>query len=166
MDWIAYKSSALVYLKKYRYVVIVLLAGIILMAFPEKKHEETSIQSVSNEEGRDLEESLSEILSKISGAGKVEVLLSEEIGEQTVFQQNENRSTSNNTSDIRTDTVLVTDAQRNETGLVKQVNPPIYLGAIVLCQGAENASVRLSIVEAVKSITGLSSDRITVLKMK
>jgi len=36
----------------------------------------------------------------------------------------------------------------------------------VVCQGADRAGVRLAVVDAVKSVTGLSSDRITVLKMK
>ena len=58
------------------------------------------------------------------------------------------------------------DSSRNETGLIRQIIPPVYRGAVVLCQGAENANIRLQIVEAVKSVTGLSSDHITVLKMK
>ena len=55
---------------------------------------------------------------------------------------------------------------RKQTGLVQQVNPPTYLGAVIVCQGADSASVRLAIVEAVGSVTGLSTDKITVLKMK
>jgi len=49
---------------------------------------------------------------------------------------------------------------------VQQVNPPTYLGAVIVCQGADSASVRLAIVSAVGSVTGLSTDKITVLKMK
>ena len=56
--------------------------------------------------------------------------------------------------------------RRADPGLVRQVNPPEYLGAVVLCQGADNPSVKLSIVEAVSKATGLTTDRITVLKMK
>jgi stage III sporulation protein AG len=63
------------------------------------------------------------------------------------------------------DTVIVMDGNREETGLVKQVLPPVYRGAVIACQGADSANIRLAIVEAVKSVTGLSSDRITVLKM-
>jgi len=42
----------------------------------------------------------------------------------------------------------------------------LYRGAVVVCQGGDNASVRLAVVEAVSNATGLTSDRITVLKMK
>lgn len=38
-------------------------------------------------------------------------------------------------------------------------------GAVVVCDGAENAGVRLDILRAIGSYTGFGSDRITVLKM-
>ena len=43
---------------------------------------------------------------------------------------------------------------------------PVYKGAVVVCEGADHASVKLNIVQAVSSLTGLGSDKITVLKMK
>ena len=39
-------------------------------------------------------------------------------------------------------------------------------GAVVVCDGAESASVTLEIVRAVSAYTGLGSNRIIVLKMK
>ena len=89
-------------------------------------------------------------------------MLSIREGEETVYQTDEDRSN----EDIRRDTVLVTASGREETGLIRQITPPVYRGALVLCQGADNATVRLALVEAVMSITGLTSDCITVLKMK
>lgn len=38
-------------------------------------------------------------------------------------------------------------------------------GAAVVCQGADSASVRLDIVEAMRCYTGLGSDRIVIFKM-
>ncbi|MBR1457174.1 MAG: hypothetical protein IJ594_08480 [Oscillospiraceae bacterium] len=38
-------------------------------------------------------------------------------------------------------------------------------GAVVVCQGAENAKARLDVIRAVYAYTGLTSDKITVLKM-
>ena len=61
---------------------------------------------------------------------------------------------------------MTTDSDRNETGLVHQINPPVYLGAVVLAQGADNPVVKLSIVEAVSKVTGLGADKISVLKMQ
>ena len=60
----------------------------------------------------------------------------------------------------------VRDSNRNQTGLVCQIDPPTYLGAVVLCQGAENSTVRLAITQAVSNATGLGYHKITILKMK
>jgi len=38
-------------------------------------------------------------------------------------------------------------------------------GAVIVCEGAEKARVRMDILQAVSSYTGLGADRITVLKM-
>ncbi|MBR4548653.1 MAG: hypothetical protein IKO83_01885 [Oscillospiraceae bacterium] len=38
-------------------------------------------------------------------------------------------------------------------------------GAVVVCEGAEKAAVRLNILRAIGSYTGLGSDRITILEM-
>ena len=105
-------------------------------------------------------------MEKISGAGQVSVLLTQAAGEETIYQTDENSSIQENGNSIQRQTVLVSGTGREEIGLVKKVKAPTYLGAVVVCQGADNASVRLAIVEAVRSATGLSSDRISVLKMK
>ena len=63
-------------------------------------------------------------------------------------------------------TVTVTDSQRNERGLINKTSAPIYRGAVVVCDGADNPQVNLDIVSAVSNITGLRSDQISVLKMK
>ena len=69
-------------------------------------------------------------------------------------------------SGIRSNTVTITDSERSQSGLVKQVNPPTYLGAVVICQGADDPEVRLSVVNAVSKATGLGANKISVLKMK
>ena len=85
-------------------------------------------------------------------------MLTVEEGETTVYQYDETASGKT--------TVIITDEERAESGLVQQVIPQKYRGAIVVCQGADSASVRLSVIEAVAKVTGLGTDRISVLKMK
>lgn len=162
MDWIAGKGTILEAVKKYRFVFLVILAGVFLMALPERE-EKPQTQAIPEEvrEGT-LEESLADILSLIEGAGKVRVLLTEAAGAETLFQTDSDMST----SDKRTETVLITGSDRDEEGLVRRVDPPVYQGAVVLCQGADSPAIRLAIVEAVADATGLRSDQISVLKMK
>lgn len=166
MDWIAHTNTGISILKKYRYALLAILAGILLLTFPGQKPDspEESVQKKETEET--LEVQLAQILSLIHGAGRVDVLLTPLKGEETVYQTDEDISSGEHTADQRSDTVLITGEGRLETGLVKQINPPVYRGAVIVCQGAGNPQVRLSVVEAVMSVTGLTSDKITVLKMK
>ena len=155
------------FIKKYRYAVLVLLIGVGLMLIPmkteQKKTETVSLPSESYEQR--LSEDLSKILSQIEGAGKVQVLLTISESEKTVFQTNINEA-KGETGTSKWDTVIITDADRNQSGMIQQVISPVYQGAIIVCQGAEKASVRLAIVEAVSNITGLGADKISVEKMK
>ena len=96
----------------------------------------------------------------------MKVLLSVSQGEQTIYQTDSSYAQGQNDTDTRTQTILITDSQRNETGLIHQINPPKYMGAIILAQGADDPVVKLEIVEAVGKITGLGADRISVLKMQ
>ena len=144
------------WLKKYRYVLIVLLAGIFFMLLPETAQETTDTPVIQTMETEDMESRLERILSRIDGAGEVAVMLTESAGEEIIYQSDGEGA----------DTVLITDADRNEQGLIRTREPPVYRGAIVVCTGADSAAVRLALVEAVANVTGLGTDKITVLNMK
>ena len=158
------------FLSKYKYVALVLLIGIVLMLLPvERETTQQAPQSQPEEtkqEPMELQEQLSRLLSQMEGAGKVRVLLTQATGEKTHYQTDEDHTAAERSETNRTDTVILTDSNRNQTGLVCQTDPPTYLGAVVLCQGAENSTVRLAITQAVSNATGLGYHKITILKMK
>ena len=167
MDWMSITRKMKDLAGKYKYVLLVLLLGIFLMSLPEADKE--SIQAdvsdpepVATSKAKELEE----ILSQISGVGKVSVMLTEAAGSETIYQTDEDRAQSSDSESVRADTVIVSGSDRTEKGLVRTIVPPVYLGAIVVCQGGDSPAVRLSIVEAVSNVTGIGTDRITVLKMK
>ena len=167
MDWVTIRRKGKELFGKYKYVCLVLALGMIFMSLPDgtKEVPENPVEE-AGEEQTDLSQRIASILTQISGVGKVQVLLTESSGAQTLYQTDEDSDTSSDSQSVHVETVVVSDADRNEFGLVRQVNPPSYLGAIVVCQGADRADVRLNIVEAVSNVTGISTDRITVLKMK
>ncbi len=168
MDRLTIQKDVMDFIKKYKYVIIVLIIGLLLIMIPSvgKNNEETVVISQDNSNILSVEDQLSQILSHVKGAGKVQVMLRISIGEETFYQTDDNYSSSDGSSSEKRDTVTVTDADRNQTGLIRQVNPPVYAGAIIVCQGADSPTVRYAIVEAVSKFTGLGSDRISVLKMK
>lgn len=149
------------FIKKYRYVLLVLLLGVILMCLPERKTDsEDPILPAATATEATMETRLEGILSQIRGAGKVKVMLTEVRGQRTVYQ------TDHGSDGTSSDTVLISGAERSQQGLVAQVEAPVYQGALIVCQGGDDPQVRLAIVEAVCDITGLGADRVTVLKMK
>lgn len=167
MDIRSWSKKITEFIKKYKYAVLVLFIGLGLMMLPEKeKYIETeSIQTEMIKETT-INEQLAEILSKIEGAGTVKVLLTTRTGEETLYQTNEDVTYSDTSNSTKITTVMVTTSNRDEMGLIRQINPPQYLGAVIVCQGGDSPTVRLAIVDAVSKVTGLSSDHISVLKMK
>lgn len=167
MDNMKIKASISGWICKYKYAGIVLLIGILLMLLPGKTNDEPVVKMENQSQTtQTVETQLEELLCYLKGAGKVKVMLSVAKGEQIIYQTDSTYSNHENSSDTRTQTILTTDSERNETGLIHQKNPPVYLGAVVLAQGAENPVVKLAIVEAVSNVTGLGTDKISVLKMQ
>ena len=169
MDIIKLKSRISDAIGKYKYVWIVLLAGLVLMMIPERNGATTQTEIQQSDFVSDeisLEDQLEEILCRIEGAGEVKVMLGIAQGERIVYQTDSTHSQSDTNTDTRSQTILVTDSERNETGLVHQIDPPVYRGAVVLARGADNPTVRLSIVNAVSNVTGLGADKISVVKMR
>lgn len=170
MDLKKWKTSLPAFIKKNRYVVLIFVIGLVFLLIPGKKSssktETTASVTQPAEKSSSMNESLAEILGKIDGAGKVQVLLTLAAGEETVYQTDVHTNVSDSSDTSQIDTVVISNADRDQNGLIRQINPPLYMGAIIVCEGADSATVRLAIVDAVSKVTGLGSDRISVLKMK
>lgn len=167
MDRIAIWSKAGIFFQKYKYVVLILVLGILLMLLPEKSAKENIPETVMGEEATvSLAEQLEEILCRMEGVGAVRVLLTVSAEEETIFQTNENQTDAESSGSIKTDTVIISDTNRNQQGLVRKVISPIYQGAIVVCQGGDQPTVKFAVTQAVANATGLRADCISVLKMK
>lgn len=148
------------FVKKYSSALLILLAGILLMLLPtgNKSSPPTVVEDQSNKNDS-LQEQLSLLLSKMDGAGRVEVLLTIQNGETAHYQ-------TDSTASGGTDTVVINDSSRGQSGMIQRIDPPKYQGAVILCQGADRPQVQLAITQAVSKATGLGYDKITVLKMK
>ena len=168
MDWTDRKNAVNAFLKKFRWAFVVLLMGLIFMGFPENSTnadtEPAGMEPVSKE--RTLQEELEGLLSQLDGAGKVRVLLSMESGTRTHYQTDMEQSKTQDSQDKRSETVVITGSERNEVGLIQQIDQPVYRGAVILCQGGSDPGVKFAIVDAVSTATGLTADKIAVWKMK
>ena len=77
MDWESGKRKLNGYLTKYRYFMMILLAGIAILLLPTKQ-EEAPVLPAAAETQADFQKQLEDILKEISGVGKVRLLLTEE----------------------------------------------------------------------------------------
>ena len=165
MAWLKQREKIIHWIGKYRYLLLVILLGLGLMLIPSGKPtvpSATPDATAPAGSGVTLSEELEDILSSIQGAGKVQVMLTVAKGEEIIYQTDSNTAESGG----RQDTVVITDENRTQSGLVQQSIPPTYRGAIVVCQGADSPAVCLAIKEAVSKVTGLDTSQISVLKMK
>ena len=150
---------------KYKYPMLVALVGLGLMLLPSEQ-EPTEPAEPPRAVECSLDEKLEALLGRIEGAGQVSVLLTEKEGSQTLYQTDSQTDADESGSRRTDDTVLIEDENRTESGLVRQTLGPVYRGAVILCQGADDPSVKLAVVEAVRCVTGLGADQISVQKMK
>ena len=161
MDGFAPKQRINAIFAKYKYPILVLLVGLALLLLPGREASPAPVPPETVPE-KGLEQRLEELLSQVQGAGQVRVLLTEDTGRETVYQTDFQSDSDSRRSE---DTVLVEDSSRNETGLVRRTLEPRYRGAVILCQGADIPGVKLAIVEAVRCVTGLGADEISVQKL-
>lgn len=175
-DWSAWKEKVGPFIDRYKYVGLVLLAGLILLLWPsgkEKTVSETPPPAPVENKEEDfsvaaLEEKLSQTLSKIQGAGEVSVMLTVQGGSRRVLAQDSKETREADGSyERQSETVVVSGGTGNGEGpvLLQQLYPR-FQGAVVVSEGGGDASVRLKLMEAVSALTGLGTDKIAICKGK
>ncbi len=152
---------------KYKLPLLILLVGICLMLIPTgKKAVESSKKKAPAQEFSltDSQAEMERILGNMAGVGRVNVMLTLKSG--STLQLAEDNNNSERETEKKQDTQVVKLNRGSGTQEVVVLNEiyPTFLGAVVVCDGANDAAVRLSIIEAVSVLTGLSSDRISVTK--
>lgn len=121
-----------------------------------------------------LEKRLEEALAKISGVGDVKVLItySQTSIINPVYNENydesiteeEDASGGKRTVSSSSNKKEVVSSSNNEV-ITRSVTSPQIQGAVVIAKGAENSSVKASIIQAVEAATGLSTYKIQVFEM-
>jgi stage III sporulation protein AG len=157
--------------ERYKWAVLVILAGVVALLWPSGGTKETStaqstaVAALGDPEA--LQEEMEEILSHISGVGEVRLLLTVETDGERQLAGNTETSYSGSASapeDFSRSWEAVMAQDGGQTPVVTTTRYPTYRGALVVCQGGDQASVRLAVTEAVTALTGLPADRVSVAK--
>lgn len=154
-------------LEKYKYVLVVLAVGLVLLLWPTGEREQPGETASSNGlEEFDLaalEEKLSQTLSQVEGAGKVTVALTVKSGMEQVPVTDRSTSVTERGNSLEEKTVVISTGSGQEA-VVRVQRYPQFQGAVVVCQGGDQAEVRLLLTQAVSALTGLGADKIAVCK--
>ena len=156
---------------KYRAVLIVLLAGVLLLASGGRGAKEEAVASDTSAEPSALdlaafEQALCDKLAAVDGVGRVELMLSLEESGEAVYAVNTRQTTGVDSSQsYESDLTILSDGSYGEKPVTVKNLLPTFRGAVVLCDGADNAQVRLAVTQAVSTVCGIGSDKVTVLKM-
>lgn len=160
-------KSPLAVLDRYKYVLLVAVIGAALLLWPGIRTESPPAEDGPSNGGDTLkktEAAMEEILGKISGVGRVDVMLTLQSGSELVLAEEGSLRYS---GDSRApDSYERTNQPITDSGgvVVTQEMYPRYRGALVVCDGGGSDSVRLQVISAVSALTGLGADRIAVVK--
>ncbi|BAK99568.1 putative stage III sporulation protein AG [Oscillibacter valericigenes Sjm18-20] len=155
---------------RWKYVVLVVAAGVALLLLPsggEKSTADTPDENVQDTV-QETETRMETILAKIDGVGELHLMLTADTGTARRLAQDTELSYSGDTAapedyQRKSETVL-SGGSGSEEPVVTETRCPTWRGALVVCQGGGDAQVRLAVTAAVAALTGLGSDRITVVK--
>lgn len=147
----------------------------------ETKNNNKQLANIDNNDNstnyeENLETKLENILEKINGVGKVDVMLTYTESTQIVPIYNKTEKTTNTNesdsgggtrkieeSDVSQEVVYQEKEGKGTIATQKTMSPKIE-GAIITAQGAGNSTIKTNIIQAVEAATGLATHKIQVFE--
>lgn len=147
---------------------------------PEK--EEASYKVLASENSNitqnteyDLQTELEDILSKMNGIGKVDVLITysqtstvvpmySETESSTVTEETDSGGGTRKQESSNLNKEVITDGDNK--AITQTVMLPKVEGAIVIAEGGGNATTKANIIQAVSAVTGLATYKVQVFEMQ
>lgn len=151
------------FLKKIKteYLILIALAIVAVIIFMGtfSSGEAQSTQETVSTYVDNLERKLESCLSKVKGAGKVEVIISVSSGMQTVFATEKTYQSSK--GETVEGPIIV-----NGKPIVTMEAYPEISGVVIVAEGAGNLSVKVDLLNACQTFLSISNEKIQILSMK
>ena len=155
-------------------IAVIVVIGVILLLLPSggekppEQEKQTAVPETPKDTAVDFERHIASALTKLEGAGKVTVVLAlHSDGEVHLATDRDYIEKSGGESREQSEeAVIISSGSSVQAPIIVKREYPEYRGALVVAEGADNPTVKLAITQAVASLTGLSSDRVTVVKMQ
>lgn len=161
--------------KKLFFIFVIAVVGIILLMCSELidgnvEEKDNEVLHSNEDYATMIEGKLSEIVSSVDGAGKAEVMVTIETGEENVFarqvktdeEKNDNKTSSN----YEYEYIVIKSGSSTENGMLLKVIEPNIRGVAIVCDGGDNAAVRENIINIVSAVLDIKTNKISVCKRK
>ena len=168
--------------EKYGYKIFLFIGvlGVVIISLSEYGYNtgELPEENYSAEDYRvTLENSLTELISQIEGAGKVKLMITLESGEENIYAiqektDNDSQYVSANNSEQTQhrnsceNEIVMTEETGAKYPVVEKTLRPVVQGVVVVCQGAGDITVVSNITNAVSVVLNIPSNRVCVIKMQ
>lgn len=106
-----------------------------------------------------LENKLENVLTKVKGAGNVEVAITLEKGFEYIYATEEETKTTSSGTSITSETVVMVDGQP----LLLEEIYPIVQGIVVVSSGADDLSVKLNILSVLQTVIEIDNSKINII---
>jgi stage III sporulation protein AG len=157
-------------------ILIAIIGAIIFSSgFSSKKKDKNDLSVYENnaymttlEYCAELESKLIDVISNVSGAGQVKVMVSVDGSPELVYASDDSKTSSSNSSGTTTSSnsssPIIVDVGSYNSALILTEKLPNVKGVIIVSSGADDVFVKLNIMNAVSTLLGISNDQVSVLK--
>ena len=156
-------------------VLLALMLGILLLAagrsfsFSEKDTAalpQKESQQMMFSADRETENRMVEILSKVDGAGQVDVMLTYCQTEEKTIARNEAREEDGTKLRTEQTAILLEDGDGATQPLILTESSPVVEGVVIAAQGADDPAVCAALNQAAQALLDVPAHKVAVLKMK
>ena len=151
-------------------ILLALLLGILLLAagrsFSDSKEEVPQTVAAAETADRATERRMAEILSKIQGAGQVDVMLTYRQTEEKTIAHNETREENGEALRTEQTAILLEEGDGATQPLVLTEMGPVVEGVVIAAQGADSPAVAAALNQAAQALLDVPAHKVAVLKMK
>jgi stage III sporulation protein AG len=154
-------------------ILIILFSGIFSSA-KQETGTRTAPEQTLGEYCADLEKKLEKLLLNTEGVGSVDVMITLENSHEYLYAQEESKSSSRSIGDQGSDEsidennseklTVLNDGSGGETPVLLTKMEPKIKGIVIVCAGADDPVIRLRVMDTVKTLFNVASNRIYVAK--
>ncbi len=141
--------------KKYWYLPVMALLGIVLLTQQFNQPEAVAVDTVDMDQQyiNDTENQIKEMLKSVEGAGECRVTITLASGGKKEYVREDGN------------VLVITDREGNEVAVVSRESVPEIAGVTVATAGAGSVTVQNEIIKSVSTVLGIGTNKICVVSM-